>query len=215
MKILFPPRPKGSLHPSQLDNYEQTGDWVVQRKFNGTRTVIYVPASHNPGEIYLLTRHGTAHKAYNPTMALKKQIASLNLKPGMDYWLDGELLATKTKNENYKGKVVLFDVLQEGKYLYHLNQMERLALLKQICNNPVNLEPTYGLAFRVTEDVWMADTFDKGFTAEFKKFLKHDEIEGLVLRKKKSALSNAGQKEYECDWVIRCRKPHSGGSYSH
>jgi ATP-dependent DNA ligase len=215
MKVLFPPRPKGSLHPSQLAVYEQTGDWVVQRKYNGTRTVIYIPASHNPNEIYLLTRHGTAHKAYTPTPTLKKQLATLKFKAGKDYWLDGELLATKTKDENYKGKVVLFDVLQEGKYLYHLDQMQRLALLNEICGVPTEAEPTHGLALRVTPDVWMAETFHNNFPEQFKKFNVYDEIEGLVLRKKKSTLDNAGQKEYECNWVIRCRKPHSGGSYSH
>ena len=46
-------------------------------------------------------------------------------------------------------------------------------------------------------------------------FIAHDEIEGLVLRKKNSSITNAGSKEYDVSWIIRCRKPHSGGTYSY
>ena len=48
----------------------------------------------------------------------------------MEYWLDGEVLI-KTKAKDTKGKIVLFDILQAGKYLFMKfhDQMGRLAML--------------------------------------------------------------------------------------
>lgn len=212
MPLLYPPSPKSKTHPGALDEYEKSGKWIAQRKFNGTRVVIHVSADR---ELTILTRHGKPPKLFSLSDSHKRQILSLNMEPGKEYWFDGELLDHKTKSKEYKKKIVLFDVLQAGRYLMNKpDQVGRIELLSKICGNPTDLEPNSGIALLVTEDIWMAETWKSGFKRHFDELLPLDEIEGLMLRKAESSLDNFGQKEYEVSWMVRCRKPHPGGTYS-
>lgn len=204
-KTLYPPRPSSNIQSHELPTYEKTGEWLVQRKFNGTRTVINISKDR---KLTFLTRHGESHKRFVPSEDLKNQILGLNLESGQEYWLDSELLDSKTVTKQYKNKIVLFDVLQAGRYLFgRPDQMARLDILKQICGNPTELEPNLGIALKVSDNVWMAEDFHSDFEQRFQDFLVYPEIEGVVLRKKKQALDNFGQKEYLVSWLIRCRKP--------
>lgn len=211
MPILFPPHPELKIPPNKLDEYEKTGKWVAQRKFNGTHVLVHISPER---DVTMLTRHGTPPKLFSLTESHKKQILSLNLDEGKEYWLDGELLDHKTKSKEYKGKIVLFDVLHAGRYLInHPNQVERLRMLSEICGEPTRQEPNFGIALQVSDDIWMAETWKSEFSKHYSEFLNLDEIEGLVLRKAASSLDSFGQKEYDVSWMVRCRKPHSGGTY--
>lgn len=212
MSILFPPYPEGKTTPHSLSEYEKEQNWVAQRKFNGTHILIHVLPNKN---ISILTRHGTPPKLFDLTKDHKEQILSLDLEENKEYWFDGELLDHKTKSEKYKGKIILFDILQAGDYfILNKNQKDRLELLDKICRNPKKLEPNNGIAFEVTKDIWLAEKWEKDFEKHFSELNHLDEIEGLILRKKNSFIDNYGQKEYKVNWIIRCRKPHPGGSYN-
>jgi len=212
MKILYPPRPKSKIPPATLPRYERSGQWIWQRKFNGTCVVVNISPS---GEVGILTRHGTKPKLFSLTRQHITDFLGLNIEEGKEYWLAGELLDHKTTDKRYKQKIVLFDVLQAGRYLMRRpDQMGRLQLLSEICGHPTELEPAHGIALAVTERIWMAQTWDTDAVGRFRDFLTTDEIEGLVLRKKKSVLDNFGRQEYEVSWMLRCRKPHSGGNYN-
>lgn len=209
-QILYPPRPKGRMLPSELPGYDKTSKWVAQRKFNGTRTLVHVLGSH----VCLQSRHGESHKQFQLTPRLKEEILSLDLDKGLEYWLDGEILDAKTKNPNYKNKIVLFDILHQGHYLFGSpDLMARYEILKRICRNPEQKEPDLGLALKVTENIWLAETFSDKFTERFQDFIDSDEIEGLVLKKRNSVIDNIGAKEYEISWQIRCRKPHKNYTF--
>ena len=204
MEVIYPPRPESRILPARLPEFEKTGRWVVQRKFNGTRIQVYV---HN-GTVRLLHK-GERPKQFILTTGLKSEILSLNLDPALVYWLDGELMDAKTKTSAYKGKIVLYDVLQAGRYFFGApNLMGRLAVLDEICKHPTEKEPNLGIALRVTPNVWMAETFTTDFSKRFKDFILHNEIEGLVLKQKDSVIKNYGKKEYDVPWQIRCRKPN-------
>jgi hypothetical protein len=209
MNYVYPPRPKNRIHPNQLPKYEQTGKWVVQRKFKGTRNVICITAD---GKVHFWNRHKTEHKQWKPTPDIITQILALNIEPGKECWLDSELLHSKVSADTdpfLKNRIVLFDVLMVGGVylLGRPNQMERLRLLGEICGYPTQLEPNHGIARRVSDNLWMAETYDRDFVQHFQEKINLPEIEGLVLRKKDSVLDSSGTKEYECDWLIRCRKP--------
>jgi ATP-dependent DNA ligase len=211
MPVLYPPHPSSKIPPHRLPFYESSGGWIAQRKFNGTRVLVHVSPS---GEVGILNRHGTSPKMFALTGEHAAQILSLNLESGKEYWLDGELLDHKTSSVEYKGKIVLFDVLQAGDYLLRSpDQAGRLALLSSICRNPTSLEAKRGIALEVSRDVWMAESWSAGFAERFQDFLDMDEIEGLVLRKESSFLANFGLKKYEVSWILRCRKPNVSGSY--
>jgi len=208
-QVLYPPRPKGRMLPSELSGYDKTGKWVAQRKFNGTRTLVHVFGSH----VCLQSRYGDSHKNFQLNAQLREEILSLALDKNLEYWLDGEILDAKTKNPDYKGKIVLFDVLQEGSYLFGgPDLLQRYENLKIICKNPQEKEPG-GLALKVTPNIWLAETFSKDFVDLFQDFIDNDEIEGLVLKKRNSVIDNVGSKEYEISWQIRCRKPHKNYNF--
>lgn len=211
MPLLYPPHPSSRIPVHDLDSYESTGEWVAQRKFNGTHVLLHVSAA---GKVGILTRHGTPPKMFSLSESHVHQILGLNLERGKEYWFDGELLDHKTVSPQYKGKIVFFDVLQAGRYfLRNPNQVERLKILSDICGNPTVLEPNRGIALEVSRDLWISENWARGFHERFMDFLDMDEIEGLVLRKVSSVLESFGQKKYDVHWIVRCRKPDRGGAY--
>ncbi len=164
------------------------------------------------GNVTVWSRHGDAHKSYTLPAKIKSQLLALpGLDKNLEYWLDAELMI-KTSGEDTKGKVILFDVLQAGKYLFMVDQMSRLAILDEICGQPRTPDPWRGMAYVISEDVLMAPTFSENFQDRFDD-KKCDEVEGLVLRKKASVLDNFGQKEYEIGWIIRCRRGHKNYNF--
>ena len=208
---MFPPRPKHRIRPADLPKYEKQGIWVAQLKFNGTRSPINIKPT---GEVVAWTRHGTPHKQWELSSDVADQLRSLGIQDGLEYWLDAELLNNKTTDPHYKNRLVLFDVLQAGHYLFgDPDLMGRHELLFNLCGRPTELEPKNGVALKVTENVWLAETFASNFTDHWESRIELDEIEGLVLKKKRSVLDDFGAKEYEVSWQLRCRKEHKSYSF--
>ena len=210
-KIIFPPRPKSAIPPNELDYLESQGIWCAQYKYNGSRCVIHIEPG---GIVTMISRHGQQHSNYIMSAFMRDQFLNL---PGLDktkeYWLDGELL-NKTSAVDTKQKVILFDVLQAGKYLFlKPDQIGRLSLLDEICGFPRNLDNLRGMGYVISEDVMMAPTFESNFSLHFAEKIQYDECEGLVLRRKRSFLDNFGAKKYECGWIVRCRKPHKNYNF--
>ena len=203
MRVIYPPRPEGKIRPSDLSRLESSKKYVVQRKFNGDRCVIHIGVD---GKVTLCSRHGGRFDRYQTPAFLEKEILALNLEK-KEYWLDAELLHNKAAETGIKNTLVLYDVLQAGEYLYGVNQMDRLAILSKICRNPqVLTEPQ--IALRVSDHIWMAETWNCEFVSRFNDFITSPAIEGLVLRRIDAFLDNYGVKEYEVKWIIRCRKPN-------
>lgn len=203
MNIVFPPRPKGKMLPSDLYLYED-GNWLAQRKFNGSRVVVHISSER---KITVGNRHGTTFSKFELSAKEKEDLIScLNLDAEKEYWLDGELM---NKDVNSTKEIIFFDVLQAGKYLFFQpKQLERIEMLKQICDNPVKLNSS-GIALEMSSKFSMAETFYDNFKLRYEESLENEQIEGLVLRKKNSGLDSLGDKEYETNNMIRCRKPFS------
>lgn len=204
MSVIFPPRPKGKMNPKDLPYYESTGLWVAQRKFNGVRNLIHITSDN---KLSIFGRYGKKHEKFSLNNSYRDEILScLKLEKGKEYWLDSELMSKQTNATN---EIILYDVLQVGRYFFGSpNQMERLEILKNICGDPKKLEPT-NLALKISNRVWMAQTFPNHFVDRFNESLINPKLEGLVLRKKLSCLDHFGNCEYETSNVIRCRKPFS------
>src|SRR5581483_4084459 len=106
-----------------------------------------------------------------------------------------------------------FDVLQAGRYFFKAPaQVERLAILADICGRPTEKEPHRGIALKVTDDLWMSETYDKDFPALFSRDLG-PEVEGLLLRRKDFVLESLGHSEYETHMMLRCRHVHKNYPY--
>ncbi len=203
MHFIFPPRPKGAVPPHELPYFEKQGTWCVQPKLKGARNVITV----FDGIVNCYGRHGRNFQSYNMPENVKKEILALpGLKKGVNYVFDSEVMI-KTKAQDTKGKIILFDILQYDKYLFmNPNQKKRLELLDEICGRPRNLDPWRAMVYQISENVTMAPTYYSDFANRFS-IDYGEEVEGLVLRKLDLVIDNYGQKEYEVTWMIRCRKP--------
>lgn len=205
MNIIYPPSPKLKIPAGLLKQYEKTGKWFVQRKFNGQRNVL---RKFKNEDWQCFGRHGTGHKNFFLTPEIRKELNSLSIDPAKDYWFDSELLNSKTTTKFYKNRIILFDLLQSGEYLFGRRIEERYDKLREICGYPTQNEANAGIALRITEHIWLAENFAENFLAEFRRFITMPEIEGLVLKLKGSCLNNFGCHPYEADWMIRCRKSH-------
>jgi hypothetical protein len=205
---MYPPRPAYRIRHIELPLYEAKGIYVAQRKFDGTRTLLHVTPdlkveAWRPGK--------QPHLQWSITQSIIDQVLSLKLQKGLEYWLDGELLNNKTSDPNYKNRIVLFDVLQVGRYLFgRPNLIGRQELLHDICRNPTQRESGHGIALSVTENLWLAETFSSNFAERWQEFIHLGEIEGLVLKKANSVLDNFGAKKYEVTWQLRCRRKEKG-----
>lgn len=205
MKIIYPPRPKGKLNPAQLGKMNTTG-LCVQRKLNGERNLVHRSAN---GTISIYSRYGRPHQRYKMPPFLRKELSALNFESGQEYWLDGELLHNKVEN-TVRDTIFLYDVLQAGKYLFGMPLSRRLEILKGVCRDPSDLaDPPLGL--KVSEHVWMAETWTSNFVDRFQDYLHLRLVEGLVVKKLDAGLDSYGHQPYDVSWQWRCRKP--GHSY--
>ena len=207
MIVMYPPRPDGSIPPDHLGQYP---GWWAQRKFNGTRTVIFVSPE---GEIHLRNRQQQPHKAYKLTGAMEAALQALGLPRGSWSVLDAELLHSKTRQ--VKDRMVLFDLLVlDGQYLTRTTYRERFPLLEGVCGNPTQHEDETGrrIALRVNENVWLAESFQPrdgaAARALFDQLIDMDEIEGLVLKDPSAKLKPGVKESNNTEWLIRVRKPH-------
>lgn len=216
MKIMYPPHPKGKIAKHRLGRYEKSGRYLAQLKYNGQHVVICITADR---QVYTLTRHGEPTKRFHLTQTHIDEFLSLDLEEGQEYWFAGELFYARTTSQGYNvdsgGRFVLFDLLQNGEYLFGVDQITRLKTLEKICRYPTELEPTQGIALKVTEHIWLAETFENDFKGHWEKLIHIPEIEGLVLREKNSVLDHTGDRQYDVTWMIRVRKPDPGGNYQY
>jgi hypothetical protein len=199
--------------PDLLPEKDAGGEYVAQYKYNGDHLVWWVnPATK---EVGVWGREAKPIARFDLTPAIKDQFLSLNLNPVWQYWFAGELLKNHTPSVGYKNRIVLFDFLQAGKILFVTtpNQMGRLAALSTACRNPQKFESKNGIALVVTDNIWLAPTFDDSFEAHFQEHIALPEIEGLMLRRRNAVLGRLCTSYWETSDLIRVRKPHSGGAY--
>ena len=199
-RYIYPPRPEGKILPSQLQEMEDTGEWLCQRKFNGDRC----PIQFSDGKVVLWNRRGKKQK-YRVPRSLLQALQALNLSG--ECWLDSELMHPRVEDT-----IVIYDVLQlSGKYLIGVSQLERLTTLNEVCRTPVDIHPILG--YSLGQGVFLAQSWESNFTDHFEESKDVEYIEGLVLRRKESCLTNFGSNEYEVDWQVRCRR--STKNYRH
>lgn len=203
MKMVYPPRPAGKMRPQDLADFESNG-WWGQRKFNGQHIVVKLQGN----EVSIFTQDGKVPTKFSLTESMEQQL--LGISGPDEMWLDGELMVARQTDprygDHYKNKIIFFDILFfEGKHLFRGPTFaERSEMLAKVCGNPVEHEPARGIALRVTDDVWMAETFQENLEDRFNDF-QTPILEGLVLKQPLSVLDSMGGKPHEVRWMTRCR----------
>lgn len=218
MFVMWPPRPEGSADPETLDKYP---GWWAQRKFNGTRTLVFIDPK---GKVHLRTRQREEHKAYQLTYEMENSIMSLldmhddpnspRFEAGKWQVFDGELMHSKTSG--VKDRIVLFDILvHNGSYLTGTTVRERYEILTYGLGTPdtTETETGRGIALQVNENIWLAEVFEETFAEFFSELTDMDEIEGLVLKDPDGILKPGVSEKNNSEWLVRVRKPHK--NYRH
>jgi hypothetical protein len=204
--ILFPPRPEGSITPDTIEKYR---GWVGQRKFNGSRNLIYVLPD---GSFELWSRHRSPHKAYKVSNGMRAAITEFitqRLKPGLFYVFDSELMDAKTVR--LKDRIVIWDVLVcEGVYLLGSTFISRYEKLVELAGNPTEHESDTGkkLALKINSHLWLSETFKDNLKDRFDEALPLKAIEGIMLKDPNGKLEFGVRESNNSGWLIRVRKKH-------
>lgn len=206
-RIMYPPRPKLSIPPEKIVDYENKG-YVAQLKFNGTRTLVELKPG---GEIKLWTRHREPHKAYKLSKGMEENLHEMHesMSPDKHLVIDGELMHSKTKG--LKDRFIAFDILVcNDDYLIGMPMLERYSILDEMLGQQEYWEEDTGrkIAIYIRDHLWLAETFVHNLSKKFKQFIDMDEIEGLVLKKPSAPLERGHSENNNSSWLIRCRKPH-------
>lgn len=219
-KFIFPPHPlpNAKITAEMLQQHDDQGAWIAQRKFNGAHSVIWLYQD----QVQMWNRRGDPFSTYQITEGMKNCLLyGIERDYDTEYVLNGELLHNKAKlqktgKQAVENVIVLFDLLFMNKYLTHLTTLERLDLLHKIAPSK-GLEPKKRALFvaeKQESQIWIAETFHNDFSYRFWEmfdFTENDEdnypeIEGLMLKLKNAKNTSVGSKPNDVNWMLRCRK---------
>jgi hypothetical protein len=204
---IYPPRPEYKIPPKDLDTFD-TGEYVVQPKYNGTCCIVFT----NGTEVYVYNRHKSPMSWYSPDIDFKGLAQS-------DQWYvyTGEYLNKGKLGENgtkEKDKFIIWDILVwADQYLIGDDLLTRINLLEETypCQRAKvsegGLEMYEHLCHTNLNGIYKAPSYMNGFSKLFEDISKTDLYEGLVLKKIESKLSYGFQMLNNQDWQIKCRKP--------
>ena len=204
---IYPPRPEFKIPPKELDTFD-TGEYVVQPKYNGTCCIVFT----NGTEVYVYNRHKQPMAWYSPDIDFKGLAHS-------DQWYvyTGEYLNKGKLGESgakEKDKFIIWDILVWGdQYLIGDDLLTRINLLEETypCQRGKigenGLEMYEHLCHTNLNGIYKAPSYMNGFLKLFEDISKTDLYEGLVLKKIESKLSYGFQMLNNHDWQIKCRKP--------
>ena len=204
---IYPPRPEFKIPPKDLDTFD-TGEYVVQPKYNGTCCIVFT----NGTEVYVYNRHKQPMAWYSPDIDFKGLAHS-------DQWYvyTGEYLNKGKLGESgakEKDKFIIWDILVwANQYLIGDDLLTRINLLEETypCQRGKigenGLEMYEHLCHTNLNGIYKAPSYMNGFLKLFEEISKTDLYEGLVLKKIESKLSYGFQMLNNHDWQIKCRKP--------
>jgi hypothetical protein len=204
---IYPPRPEFKIPPKELDTFD-TGEYVVQPKYNGTCCIVFT----NGTEVYVYNRHKQPMAWYCTNIDFKGLAQS-----NQWYVYTGEYLNKGKLGENgnkEKDKFIIWDILVwADQYLIGDDLLTRINLLEETypCQRGKigenGLEMYEHLCHTNLNGIYKAPSYMNGFLKLFEDISKTDLYEGLVLKKIESKLSYGFQMLNNHDWQIKCRKP--------
>lgn len=192
VKYLWPPRTniKATFGDESMMLWMRYPDVIAQPKLNGTRVVVYIN-----DDVVIWNRH-RARLQYALPLFMKKEILS-KFGGTETTVLDGELLHTKTKEEN--NVLVFFDVLR-GQGVDKLSYMRRYEFITSLAKLGLSQPPKAG--------VYQMPIIDRDeWESVYMLSDRHKWLEGLML-KRTNALSQLDSMDHEHDtyWMMKVRR---------
>jgi ATP-dependent DNA ligase len=160
--------------------YEQRG-WTCEIKKNGTGSIVSIE-----DDVEFFTRHGVAHKAWEPQLEAKRFLRKLS-----DSVFAFELL--HSKGGGVRDTYYFHDVLRfRGTDLVGTTLAERREILAEAMR-------------KCPSNMGVAVPFESNFADVYRK-LAHVLDEGVVLKDPKAKLRDCSREGTNAGWQVKCRK---------
>ena len=178
-RYLYPPRPETKAPVEMLQTLEDMG-FIAQPKLNGSCAVLFT----NGKEVIFWNRHKKAFAKHQMNI---DELRSLHRGKG---WvvICGEYMNKSQKDvkgKTFNHKFVIFDIIVfNGKMLVGTTMKERILLL----NQHWNLKEYDKWIMRISDNVFMVNSFSGDFEERWKEIVKIDMYEGFVFKKMNSKL---------------------------
>jgi hypothetical protein len=198
-RYLYPPRPKNSISPIELDFYE-CKNMTAQIKTNGSNCLL----STNGIDCIIMNRHGQRLTNFRLN---SDEIKSIYRGSGEWLVINAEYLNKNKLDETgnpFNHKLIIFDILvYDGEYLVGKTFEERIVILDELYDK-VNSEKEY--LYNISENIYHVKSYNSGFKMLFDRYTPVDLVEGLVLKRKNSKLEISSGPENNWRSQIKCRK---------
>jgi hypothetical protein len=204
---LYPPRPVQTIHPSELNKYDD-GTFIAQPKYNGTCCLVFISET----DLIVMNRHrGTIFSDY-------KNIDFRGMYRGKGWMVVcGEFLNKNKKGEDgnpFNLKFIIWDILvYNGEYLIGSTFGDRIKLIEDLypCSkmrvSGSKLEHFEHLCMTNHKNIFIAPTYNRNFQVLYNSIVDTDLYEGLVLKRADAKLTYGLSEKNNNGWQIKCRKP--------
>lgn len=205
-QYIYPPRPEHKTPSNSLKGFEDCG-YIAQPKYNGSCCMVFT----NGVQVEVWNRH-------KQRLLVSAQLDFSALAQVSDKWFvfAGEYLNKGKLGENGNkeaDKFVIWDCLVwAGEYLVGKTLTYRLDLLELIypCERSIigdnGIEMYEHLCCTRYKGIYKAPTYTGNFDYLYKRVVRTDLYEGLVLKKADSKLQFGFNELNNHEWQIKCRK---------
>ncbi len=205
-KFIFPPRPKNSVSPTELNYFENSG-LITQAKINGSNTSIYT----NGQSVIVMNRHGQRLTGFSINT---DEILSLYKGTGGWLVLNAEYLNKSQTDETgrvFNHKLVIFDILvYDSNYLVGSTFESRVKLLDELYENK---ECDKEYLYNISENVYRVKTYTENFENLFNSLIKIGMYEGLVFKRMSGKLEMGLRELNTSSSQFKIRKPTPNYKY--
>lgn len=203
---IFPPRPKNSVSPTELQYFENSG-LIGQPKINGSNTSIYT----NGQSVIVMNRHGQRLTGFSINT---DEILSLYKGTGGWMVLNAEYLNKSQTDETgrvFNHKLVIFDILvYDSNYLVGSTFESRVKLLDELYGNK---ECDKEYLYNISENVYRVKTYTENFENLFNNLIKIGMYEGLVFKRMSGKLEMGLRELNTSSSQFKIRKPTRNYKY--
>jgi hypothetical protein len=205
-KFIFPPRPKNSVSPTELNYFENQG-LLSQPKINGSNTLLFL----NKEQLIVMNRHGQRLTGFSINT---DEILSLYKGTGGWLVLNAEYLNKSQTDETgrvFNHKLVIFDILvYDSNYLVGSTFESRVKLLDELYENK---ECDKEYLYNISENVYRVKTYTENFENLFNNLIKIGMYEGLVFKRMSGKLEMGLRELNTSSSQFKIRKPTRNYKY--
>lgn len=200
---IYPPRPETKVPRSGLHLFDNK-TFLGQPKYDGSCAELYLGGEDT---FKSMNRHKSELTGFRIS---RTEARSLVHNHNLNLFVGEYMNKSKKDHSNkvFNHKLVLFDILiLNGKHLLGYTNDKRVEILYDMFKFVEETDYFY----RITENIYLTKSFDGDFCNLWDKFTKVDMIEGLVMKRKDSALTPGVTEKNNLSY--KCRRETKNYNY--